>query len=133
MRIILTEGKNTRTLIVKIRYDLTKPICKKRKDSWGRHEYTIWQEKKTTVSCFEWDTESEPISRTVYTGTTTCHYQDKYDKKYGKMKAWQRCIDEMQKQGFISAFEACVLQDCDLNGSVIRANVDNANVSILKQ
>jgi len=133
MRIILEDGQNTRTLIVKIRYDLTKPICKKRKDSWGRHEYTIWQEKKTTVSCFEWETEAEPISRTVYTGTTTCHFQDKYDKKFGKIKAWARCVDEMVKQGFITALDACALIQCDLNGSVIKVNVPNANVTVVKR
>lgn len=133
MRIILKTKDEVRTLIVKIKYDMTKPICKARKDEFGRHHYTIWQEHKTTVSCFEWDNDAEPVSRTVYTGTTTCHYEDMYDKKYGKRKAWQRCVDEMQKQGFINVFEACALDECDLNGSVIEVNANNNTARVVKR
>lgn len=132
MRIILKNQKSERTFIVKIKYDETKPNVIHTKDKFGRNQYTIWTEHKTTVTSTEWDPVKEPVHSTVYVGTAKCNYQDKYNKQYGKQLAWKRCVDEMIAKGVISEIEGSALAETKLTGCVLEINIDKLVTTTVK-
>lgn len=132
MRIILKSNNNERQFIVKIKYDSTKPTIQTRKDEYGRAVYTIWNERRTTVTCREWCKGREPVSKTLYEGSTVCHYSDKYDKQYGKSKAWDHCVEEMVNQGVITGLEGNALVEAGLSGCVVLVDADKFTSKILK-
>lgn len=135
MRIILKTQDYSRELIVKIRYDKTKPQVKYSKDKYGRSIAIAWSENKTTVQCREYDPKQEPNSQTIYVGSTVCDYRDikQYTRKIGREIAWDNCIIEMYNQNFITRNEAIQLQKCGLNATTSVIDMtDEQNVKITK-
>ena len=121
-----------RELIVKIRYDKTKPIVKHAHDEFGRDVYTVWQERVTTVSCHEYDPENES-STTLYVGRTVCNYHDNknFSKSTGRMLAWFNCLDEMLKSDFIGEDEEAMLEEINLNATAVEVDVAKQTVKKL--
>lgn len=128
MRITIKNTINgkvlSKELIVKVQYDKTKPIVKYEKDQYGREVFTVWQEKITTVSCHEYDSE-KTSSYTTYAGTTTCDYHDAkhYSKKLGKQIAWLNCVDELLSNGVINEDEADALDMIELDANVFELDM----------
>ena len=128
------NGKvSSKELIVKVQYDLSKPIVKKEKDKFGRFVFTAWQEKITTVCAHYYDPEKTD-SRTTWSGQTVCDYHDlkHYSKKYGKKLAWLNCINEMVADGAITSDEADALDCIDLNATSFVLDMAKKTVTSIK-
>ena len=129
MRITIKNTINgdvqTKELIVKVQYDKTKPIVKHEKDEYGRNIFTIWQERKTTVSVQKYDPD-KTASRTVYVGTTTCDYHDakRYSKKLGKHLAWLNCINELVENNVVTGDEADALEAIELDATAFELDME---------
>ena len=129
MRITIKNTINgdvqTKELIVKVQYDKTKPIVKHEKDEFGRNVFTIWQERKTTVSVQKYD-PNKTASRTVYVGTTTCDYHDakNYSKKLGKQIAWLNCINELVENNVVNGDEADALEAIELDATAFELDME---------
>jgi len=129
MRITIKNTINgdvqTKELIVKVQYDNTKPIVKHEKDEFGRNVFTIWQERKTTVSVQKYD-PNKTASRTVYVGTTTCDYHDaKHNsKKLGKQIAWLNCINELVENNVVNGDEADALEAIELDATAFELDME---------
>lgn len=114
--ILTVKDKNDRQkYVIKIQYDWTKPIMTQTKDEWQRLITTTWRERKTTVTITPWNENGEPVSRTIFMGTTTCHYKDKYDKRVGREVAFRRCLTEMYEQEAIDEDEFIAMTMADLS------------------
>lgn len=112
MKITLTNG---RTFIVKVHYT-TEDKQSYFKDEYGREHYTIWDEKTTDVTIYEW-TKNLNDTKVIIKGYAKCSYKDQFNKRIGRKMAYYNAVTKMVELGLINEQESVEFDTFDLDCS----------------